>query len=328
MTDTETEWLEWRLQGVTASDIARAATGSYGGIYGVVDDKHNPKPHVTDNPVFNRGHRWETPIADAVHILTGYTVAGEQAWCQHPEHDTHRATVDGLLARTPKPTIDDVEAVLEIKTAGVQVRWNRPYWHAQTQWQMHVTGLDRALIAVGVIDDTDDRIERITFEWVEADPFTQSLYVDLADKILGHVADGTYPDPDCHSAADYVNERTGIANPDADAVPLDDIEAQIAEYGRIKEAKKAAERREKELAALIKHRLGEATKGQIDGWRVSYSKNSQVVPADIEAALLQAHPDYAAASLDRDRFKADHPDIWEQSRRPIGARKLTIKELT
>ena len=320
------EWLTWRLGGVTASDIARSATGSYGGIYGVVLDKLNPKPHVTDNPIFNRGHRWEQRIADTAALLHSVTVAGEQAWCQHADNPLHRATVDGFLAYVSEPTIDDVNAVLEIKTAGVGVKWNRPYWHAQVQWQMHVTQLDRALIAVAVIDDTDDTPQRLSFEWVDADPFMQSIYIELADRILEHVAAGTLPDPDTDTALDLVNEATATANKDAPAVDMEDIAEDVAEYQRIKDAKKAAEAREKQLAALIKHRLGEATKGTAGGYVVSYSANSNVVPADIEAALLDAHPDYAARILDRDRFKADHPDLWEQSRRPIGTRRLTVKE--
>lgn len=325
--DPDAAWHAWRSQGIGASDLARAATGSYGGTYAVVAQKRGLLPEQETTAQMNRGHRWEQPIADAVHALTGLYVVGEQMWCEWQTNPKVRATIDGMLAHEPETSIDDVIANLEIKTVGVGVKWNRDYWQAQIQTQMLVTGLTQTCLAIAVIDDTTDQIVRIQLEWIEADTFQQSLLIDLANNILDHIDNETLPDPDTGSALETVKLVTANARPEAPTVELDDITDELAEYGRTKQAVKDVTGRLNELEALIKHRLGEHTKGEADGWRVSFSKNSMVVPPDQAEALLEAHPEIGKTVLDRDLAKTYCPDEYEAARRPIGARRMTIKQL-
>ena len=96
MSDDEKR-LQWRREGVTATDVADAAAGTYGGMYGVVARKLG-RVTVEQNEQMARGHRWQPVIADAVHVLTGLYVVGEETWCQCTGDDRWRATVDGFLS--------------------------------------------------------------------------------------------------------------------------------------------------------------------------------------------------------------------------------------
>ena len=318
------QWLEWRRAGVTATDVADAYAGTYGGTYSVVARKLGLET-VEMNAEMQRGHDWQPVIADAVHTLTGLYVVGEETWCQHPEDERWRATVDGLLADAPEVSIDDVTGVLEVKTRSPHARPNRDRWATQMQWQLLVTGLPRALLAEATIDDDVNECRNVRLEWVDADPDLQAQLVEVAEVIYGHVQAGTLPEPDSPSALDSVKAVHSSADTDADAVDLTDLEAVVARFADIKAAVKAVED-ERDLAeAQIREALGEATKGQVNGFRVSLSAPWKVLTREAEAELLAAHPEFATTVLDKARVKADAEDLYDAFRKPVGARTLTVK---
>lgn len=317
------EWLAWRRAGITATDVADAYAGTYGGIYSVVARKLGLEV-VEHNAEMQRGHDWQPVIADAVHTLTGMYVVGEETWCAHADDDRWRATVDGFLAEAAEVSADDVAAVLEVKTRGVGTRPNRDRWHTQTQWQLHVTGLSRALLAEATIDDDANECRNVRLEWVEADPDVQAQLVDLAEVIYAHVQSGTLPEPDSPSALDSVKAVHAAADVDADAVDLSDLAEDIARFDEIKAAVKAVSDERDLLEARIRDAIGEATKGHLDGWRISLSQPARKLTRDAEAELLDTHPEYATAVLDRTRVKAEDPELYEAFTRPVGPRRLTI----
>lgn len=319
----EAAWLEWRLAGVTATDVADAYAGTYGGIYSVVAKKLGLEV-VEQTAEMQRGHDWQPVVADAVHVLTGMYVVGEEAWCSHADDDRWRATVDGFLATAPEASIDDVLAVVEVKTRGVRVRPDRDRWATQMQWQMLVTNVPRALLAEAVIDDEANECRGVTLEWHDADPDLQAQLVDLAETIYQHVQTGTLPDPDTPSALDSVKQVTAMSDPDAEPVDLTDLEADVARFHEIKAALKAVEDERKVLEARIRNTLGDATKGQLDGWKVGLSNPANKLTPDAAAELLAAHPEYGKTVVDADRVKADDKALYDSFTRPVGARRLTI----
>lgn len=317
------QWLAWRRAGITATDVADAYAGTYGGAYSVVARKLGLEV-VEHNAEMQRGHDWQPVIADAVHTLTGMFVVGEETWCEHADDDRWRATVDGFLAPEAEVSIDDVTAVLEIKTRGTHTRPNRDRWHTQMQWQCMATNLPRALLAEATIDDDAGECRGVRLEWVEADPDLQAQLVDLAETIYEHVQAGTLPDPDTPSALDSVKQVTAHADADADVVDLGDIAEDVARFDAIKAALKTVSDEKDLLEARIRNTLGEATKGHLDGFRVSLSQPVRKLTAAAEAELLAAHPEYAMPALDRKRVKAEDPDLYEAFTRPVGARRLTV----
>lgn len=320
------KWLAWRKDGITATDVANAYTGSYGGAYAVVALKLGLIEPPEQTEAMARGHRWEERIADAVHSLTGLYVLGEQAWCQHAEHSHHRATVDGMLSPFAEATLDDIIGLLETKTNGTQVRatWDR--WEVQTQWQMHCTGVGSAIIARAVINDGDDTLDRLELKRIERDDFLIDSLVDLAEVLWGHIQTSTLPDPDCPSALDAVKEVTALASADAETVDLTDLTPELRRRAEIHEAiGKATEERDA-LDALIRSRLGAATKGEAEGLIVRLSRPRSVFTDESATAFLDIHPEAAVTQIDRTLAKKIDKPLYDELSRPIGARSLTIKE--
>ena len=320
----EAEWLAWRADNaVTASDVADSATGSYGGIYAAVAKKLGLL-EVEQTAEMQRGHDWEQRLADTVHTLTGYYVVGEQWGITHDLDDRFRFTADGFLARTPEATLDGLVAGYECKTTGVRVRFPWERTKMQCQWQMVVSELPRTLLLVARIDDDDDTVKGVDYEWVEADPDVQAQLVEVAEVIYGHVQSGTLPEPDSPSALDSVKAVHAAADVDADAVDLSDLAEDIARFDEIKAAVKAVSDERDLLEARIRDAIGEATKGHLDGWRISLSQPARKLTRDAEAEMLDTHPEYATAVLDRTRVKAEDPELYEAFTRPVGPRRLTI----
>lgn len=324
MTEERTdEWHQWRREGVTATDVADAAAGTYGGTYGVVARKLGVEV-VEENDAMRRGTRWQPVIADAVHVLTGYHVVGEETWCQHPEDARWRATVDGFLAPTAEATLEDVVAVFECKTRGATARPDRSRWHAQMQWQMGVTGIGRALLAEATIDDNTDSFVGLRVEWVEANEAEFDRLCTYAETVHAHTIAGTLPDPDTASALELVKATNGEADTGAEAVDLADIADDVARLGELKAAVKMVSDEAAAIEARIRHAMGAATKGHAPGWKVSVSVPANVLTADGEAALLADHPEWARTVLDRDAAKAADLDAYKAACEPVGARRLTI----
>lgn len=322
---SDDQWLQWRRQGITASDIARARSGRYGGRYGVVADKLGLTGPTETTEQMRRGLRWEQTIADAVHVVTGLHVVGEQVWCEHPDHPWRKATPDGFLASLPEAVMDEVIAGLEIKSHGINVRPAWDYWAPQVQWQMHVTGTPRTLVAAAEIDDERDELVALRFRWVDFDPYEVDDLVVLGEELWEHVQAGTLPEPDTASALDVVKQVHVVADGDADTVDLSDLADDVRRLGEIKAAVKAVTDERDLLEARIRDRLAAATKGTTpDGWRISLSKPALVLTAEAEAELLAARPDLGRLVLDRDKAKADAPDLYEAARQPVGARRLTV----
>ncbi len=318
-------WHAWRDAGITATDVADAAAGTYGGAYGVVARKTG-RMVVAPTALMGRGHRWQPVIADAVHVLTGMYVVGEETWCEHADDPRWRATVDGFAAHAPEATPDQLTAVVEIKTRGVHTTPNRARWAHQMQWQMHVTGQPRALLAEATIDDTDDTCCGVRLEWVTADPWTQQLLVDTAEMLWGHVQAGTFPPPDTPAALDVVKAVHTVDPLDDTTADLDAFTGDLARWHEIRDAVKAVTGERDILEARIREAVGDARHGAAPGWAVTISAPAKVITADAEAQLLAAHPELGRIVLDRDLAKAvEWRPIVDTYRRAAGARRLTVK---
>lgn len=325
----EADWLEWRKGGITATDVADAAQGTYGGAYGVVARKLG-LIEVEQNNAMRRGHLWQPRIADAVHALTGLYVVGEETWCVNSDDDMIRATVDGFLANFADASPDDLLGVIEVKTTGLGVRPNHDRWIDQVQWQLLATGLDQALIAHAVIEDApdpeDSTPQSLRLTPLSADPVRQWHLLGVAQRLWAHIEAGTLPDPDEATALDVVKQVHSDADPEADDVDLSDMEHDIARLLQIKDAQKLVKAEAEQLEARIRHTVGEAQGGYSPAYRVTVSNPTNVLTAEAEAELVAGFPEFTRTSLDRDAFKKAHPDIYKQSTRPVGARRLTIKE--
>ena len=323
------EWLTWRRGGIGASDVANAMAGTYGGGYGVVADKLGLLTQEPPTAEQQRGHDWETRIADMVDISTGLWVYGEQAWCTHPEYSHHRATIDGLLGEGPHAeSLDDMIGVLEIKTRGTHAPRHYERHRLQCQWQMHVTEMPMAILAVATIDDVDDTLIGLHVETVDRDEFVIADLITLADDLWGYVGRNELPDPDAPSALDVARAvySDATVTPKGDEVDLDDLADVVARRCALKDAIAEATEEMKLIDARLMERVGHDTTGVTSlGHRVSWSAPSNVLDDAGADALLIAHPELAKTVLDRDAAKKLYPDEYDDMRVAVGARRFSVR---
>jgi hypothetical protein len=127
-------WVEARRSGVTATEIAKAATPSG---FKELMMEFTDQSETYDNPYLEFGRRMEGPIAmwlkDQVGVMPNeWLIAGEQ---RH-----HLATPDGLSL--------DHSQISEIKTTGRDWETVIPIqYRRQIQWQLHVTGAESCFFA-------------------------------------------------------------------------------------------------------------------------------------------------------------------------------------
>jgi len=138
-------WLSARREGVTATQVARAASGP-GGFEQAVEDYRSDFVEQ-DNPYMAFGRAWEGPIA--MHLKDNYGVMPNDWLISSAVSDHYLATPDGL-------TLDHA-AISEIKTTGKD--WNPEripvQYRRQVQWQLFVTGAEKCFFAWMLREERD-----------------------------------------------------------------------------------------------------------------------------------------------------------------------------
>jgi hypothetical protein len=132
----EAGWLEARRGGVTATEVATAATPA--GFRDALEQRRNPQP-VEVNAYMSFGLLWEDWVMDKVArtyqiYANDFLIAGENR--------KHLATPDGIS--------ESHRAIAEVKTTGkdwgtvdrMPIKYRR-----QVQWQLHVTGAEMCIVA-------------------------------------------------------------------------------------------------------------------------------------------------------------------------------------
>ena len=341
----EEAWLAWRRgddlpdgeTAVTASTVAAAATGKYGGMYAAVAKRLGLLENDIDPALAARGHKWEDAIAQMVHLGTGLHVVGEQAWAENPEHSWMRATTDGFLSPVDPAGIDDLTGVLEIKTRTALATGPQPwdYWNAQIQWQMLVTGLPRAVLAVAYINDVTGCLTGLKLHDIDADYSHQVQLEQFAQDYRWHYANNSLP---IREDADLEHVKAvGPAEYSEDDVALDSVNLDgdgeswdylLEVYLSVKAAEKTAEKNRKQIEARILQAMRsiEATSGATEtGWKVKLGDPALIVTDEAKAELMASHPEMAEmAFVGSARAKEIDKAAYNAARKPLGARKLTV----
>lgn len=146
-------WLSARRNGVTATQVANASTPA--GFEKAAADflVQHSEP---DNAFMQFGRDWESYIAGFVNEL--YAVEPNE-WLIAGDNPRHLATPDGLSKNH--------DVIGEYKTTGkdwktvekLPIRYRR-----QIQWQMHVTGATRCVVAWLVREEIDGQFVPATFK--------------------------------------------------------------------------------------------------------------------------------------------------------------------
>lgn len=171
-----TAWLAARRNGVTATQVAGAATPS--GFKAAVEWMHNPTD-IDDNEYMKFGRDNERWLCLALKNEYGvlpndWLLAGEIRW--------HLATPDGLSP--------DGKMIAEIKTTGRDWgEWSKVpiHYRRQVQWQLHVSGAEAAVFAWMLRVEMNGKFVPGWFEpkhvLVERDEKTINQLIDVAERL-------------------------------------------------------------------------------------------------------------------------------------------------
>jgi hypothetical protein len=145
-------WAQARLSGVTATEVANAATPA--GFEKTVAGYYSP-PEPYDNPYMEFGRRTEAPVGEW--LKDNFEIFPNE-WLISHDNPLHLATPDGLSL--------DHNLISEIKTTGKDFGLKIPIaYQRQVQWQLYVTGAEYCVFAWML------RVETLTGEfqpgWIE-----------------------------------------------------------------------------------------------------------------------------------------------------------------
>ena len=269
MNDAERdEWLDWRRQGIGASDIAAIlGISPWASPWSVWADKMRLLPPQPDSGKMEFGRRAEAMIASWFEDETGLDVdfiAGEEIRLQHPDHDWARSSPDGVVYEGIKSATP--LGGLEMKTAPAGKRWDEipAHYQAQGQWQMH----------------TSSKWERVWFAvlhgWrleiyeLERDQADIDMMAERASEFWhDHVLAGVEPEVDGHEAT---ARAIAAVYPDARdrQVELGDRAAgALAELAVAKGEVRAAKAEQDRLTNIVKAAMRDAYEATVGGRRVA-----------------------------------------------------------
>jgi predicted phage-related endonuclease len=138
-------WLSARREGVTATQVAKAAAGP-GGFEQAVED-YRADFVEQDNPYMAFGRVWEGPLS--IYLKERFEVMPNDWLISSSVSDHYLATPDGLTLTH--------EAISEVKTTGKD--WNPEripvQYRRQVQWQLFVTGAEKCFFAWMLREERD-----------------------------------------------------------------------------------------------------------------------------------------------------------------------------
>jgi predicted phage-related endonuclease len=128
-------WLDARRGGVTATQVAKAASGPSGFEQAVME--YREEFQETDNPYMKFGRDWEGPIS--MHLKDRFGIMPNEWLISSSVSDHYLATPDGLSLGH--------EQISEVKTTGKDWATIPVQYRRQVQWQLFVTGAGSCVFA-------------------------------------------------------------------------------------------------------------------------------------------------------------------------------------
>ena len=311
--DAVQAWLDWRREGVGASDVAPImgfAPSSWGSCWSTWANKLGLLPDFKGTRMMNAGKLAERMIKPYFEQETGLYIGGEQGGIEG-DNPIHRTTTDGSVFDQPSrcthsglcpvpghPTVihgdlpvsiadfdTDEDALVEMKNDSRTWGWDKIPLHYETQgqWQMHVSGLDRVFFAV-LHRGWDLKVYELERNQRDID-----LMVEAVDRFwIDHVLTGFPPDVD-DSEATAKALFAVYPGGSGDAVDLTAMRDTVERWLDAKSLAKSVKATVDELANEIKAVFGNAEEGLIDGqlalsWR-RFDKKEYTVKARSERRL-------------------------------------------
>lgn len=240
LTQGTQEWLDWRRNGITATEAsAIMGVSKWSTALDVYDQKLNPRPHEP-----SKYEEWGTRLEPVIRQTFAekhkeYKVVQGECY----EDGWKRCSLDGELKDITGKTV----AILEIKTGSSDSDWAPvpEYYKAQVQWQMHVTGIKKVYFAVLIHghDYFEREIEYDEGYCKEMEQKCQALWNAVCTKVPPD-ADPKHPDIDQPILMAQARDATD---------KKDSFELSDEEYAEFCILREKAEEFEKKLAASKLH---------------------------------------------------------------------------
>lgn len=230
--------------GIGASEIAAiAGLNPYASPWDIWLRKTGQKPDVEATQAIEWGHRLEPAIRQAYADKTSAIIHVPETSIYHNDREWARATPDGIvLSGEPSNPISLWTHLVQCKNVGhwVEKSWSDAppaYVQLQEQWEMDITGLARADVAV-LIGGNDFRIYT-----VHRDDKMIGDLVAIADDFWRKVESRTPPKiDDSHACRDHFTKR--LTKVDVVELVADvETEALIGEWRELATKQKATEKR-------------------------------------------------------------------------------------
>ena len=171
-------WLEARNRGVTATQVAKAATPA--GFKDVIAQIENPV-EVVPNAVMEWGTQREAYIAHVVKERFGILANDYLLCADGPGNEWMLATPDGLSI--------DHRFIGEYKTSGKPLDKIPMNYMRQCQWQLFVSGAEKCLFAYELrLEGPEGFVPgfEVETQWVERDDDMIADLIDVACKVQEH----------------------------------------------------------------------------------------------------------------------------------------------
>jgi putative phage-type endonuclease len=312
-TASETEWLEARRQGITASEIAIVmGLSPYSSPYALYWRKRGDLPAEEDKAVFERGHVLEPYIAmkfEKRHPEFRAEGDGRSLYA-HQERPWQLATPDRLLFECqPSSYVGNQPlAVLEAKTDAGEDTWGDEgtdeipvHYRCQVLWQMDVMGVTTGYVACLLMRQWKIRVYELTMDGQARDDL--ELMDREARRFLQRIDRGDPPEVDWRPATGQALRRLHPSVVDKD-MPVrrslaTSYRAAVRRYDEAKQRK-----------ALLSNRVLEAIG---DGRRAVDERTGEPIatrsasePKRVNGAQLRAEYPAAAAAC---THGPEHPEI-------------------
>lgn len=298
------EWLELRRQGIGGSDAgAILGANPYRSSLAVYNDKLGIAPPVKENEKMRFGSLMEPQVAAFFTEKTGKKARRFNFMLQSVEHPFMLANVDYV--------IPGEKAILECKVMYEMTRYKLQdgeypaHYKTQCLHYMAVLGCDKAYLAIYKLGEG-----LYIFEIERDEKEMQELIRKETYFWKENIWKKQPPKPDGSPSYSQSLQELYPETKEEQIVPLFGMERWFGMREDAARLIQEGERQKAEAEQQIKLRMGEASKGQANGymaqWKASASKST----------------------LDQARLKAERPDIYEEYQKPKkSSRIFTVKKM-
>lgn len=263
------EWMDWRNQGVTASEIAV--------IFGISPFKTcwqlwaeksglRQPDNLDRNPYVRRGKNYEHVLREYVASSRGLSIM--PCCIEHDQVSIIRASLDGLdqYSRPWEFKIPSEKKFEDVRQNRHQSVSAKTYF-LQVQYQLLCTGAKEGYLVFGRVkeDDVSASIADVIILPIKADPDIHLRMMEQAAHFHNLVVKGIQPDQDPERdvfAPETKQDADKWTKSAADILPL------LQRKAEIEAEKKAIEAQLQELSAPVKTILGKNKAGEFAGLRV------------------------------------------------------------